>query len=251
MDKRKTTRVLALTLALLCLGCEVGGGTPQGGVYNPDISRRCAEALAASAKEAGVTPSVEGDRVRVGKDEVRLSARVDNDVAAHSRRVLGVMVDVSLNGNAQPLTAGVVGVGDTRDDAAADVAESWARLVGVALLDALGAKRPGKPTFSAGRFDVHAGMAGISADVGWTDDSRRELLSKLGAITRGFESSRSEFHSIMIMVAVKPDGTIDGDCSVDGMVSPEALKAARSFPWPKAANEYMLKQFYVLRRRSP
>jgi hypothetical protein len=67
-------------------------------------------------------------------------------------------------------------------------------------------------------------------DVAWSDESRRKLLDNLGAIISGLESSPSEFHLILIMVAVKPSGSTDGECRVDGVVSKEALKEAQSFP---------------------
>jgi hypothetical protein len=255
MYKRRTTRVLALALALLCLGRAAVAGTSTGEVNNSELSRRCAEALAEFARSAGATPSLDGARLRIGKDEVRLSAQLEQAAQGLSGHVAGVLVGVSINGAVQPtLTAGVVGTGPSSEEAAAAASTAWARLVGVALLDALGVKSQDKPAFSAGRFSVHAGAASLAAmpgaeDVAWADQSRRELLDKLAPVIRGLESSPSKFHLISVMVMVKPSGEMDGECRVDGIVSAEALKAARSFRWPKAANEYMLKQYYVLRRR--
>lgn len=257
MYKRKTTRVLALTMTLLCLGRAAVAGTAPGEVDNGDLARRCAGTLAEFARAAGATPSLDGARLRIGKDELRLSAQLEQAAQGLSGYVAGVVVSVSINGVAQPmLTAGTVGTGSSSEEAAAAATTSWAQLVGVALLDALGVKRQGKPAFNSGRFSVHAGAASLAATAGaegvpWDDQSRRELLDKLAPVIRGLASSPSKFHLISIMVMVEPSGELDGECRVDGTVSAEALKAARAFPWPKATNEYMLKQYYLLRRLPP
>ena len=252
MSKEYKIWVLALTLTYLCLACASSGRTQGGGLNrSPGLSRLCAESLATLAKSSGVTPSIEGNHLRIGKDELRLSAYVESEGRPHSQYALGLAVEVSINGVTQPLTAGAVGIGATREEAAETAVSEWAQLAGVALLDALGVGRQGEPTFSAGRFSIHPGFTGIrgSRDVAWTEDSQRKLLGILNPLIRGLESSPSEFHAISIMLVVEPGGATGGEGRVDGEVSPAALKAAESFPWPPTRNGYMFKQFYVLRRR--
>jgi Family of unknown function (DUF6348) len=255
MSTEKPMLMRTFTLALLCLACADGGMRWVRAGSDPNLSRRCVESLAEVAKSAGAVPSSVGDRLRIGKDELRLGARVEQAVPAHSGYVVGILVDVSINGSAHPLTAGVTGTGATREEAVAAAVSAWSQLVGVALLDALGVKQEDKAVFSAGRFSAHAGRASIASpaspqDVAWSDERRRELLGKLGGVIRGLEASPSEFHLILIMVRVQPDSTIDGECRVDGEVSQAVLKAAQAFRWPQAQSYYLLKQYYVLRRRS-
>src|SRR5207253_1605564 len=104
----------AFTLALLCLACVSGGMQRVKTGSDPNLSRRCVESLATVAKSAGATPSSEGNRLRIGKDELRLGARVEQVAPAPSGYVAGMVVDVSINGVAHPLTAGVTGSGATR-----------------------------------------------------------------------------------------------------------------------------------------
>lgn len=253
MNRERTTWVLALTLILMCSALAAGGCARGGGAdSNSDFSRRCVKALAELAKSSGGATSFEGDRLRIGEDELRLSARLDDEPRDGPPYTSGVEVDVSINGSTQPLTAGVVGVGPGREEAVADAVTQWVQLVGVALLDALGVRNQGKPMPGNGRFSVHAGAAVVRSmqDIVWTDESRRQLLDRLGPVVRGLESSPSEFHLIVMMVGVEPGGAVDGECRVDGVVSEEALKAAKSFPWPAAEGSYMVKQYYLLRRRA-
>jgi hypothetical protein len=243
----------ALILAFLCLACAPHGRT-QGGHVNSDsnLSNRCAVSLASLARSSGATPSLEGNRIRINKDELQLSANIEDEGQAQSQYAVGLAVGVSVNGVARPLTVGSVGIGASREEAVETAVSEWAQLAGVALLDALGVRKQGGLTFGAGRFSVHPGLMGIrgSQDVVWSDDSQRRLLDSLGALIRGLESSPSEFHSVSIRLVVEPGGVSGGECRVDGAVSAEALKAVHSFPWPPTTKGYMFKQFYVLRRRS-
>lgn len=221
---------------------------------DPALSGRCAEALAALARSFGATPSVEGERVRVGKDELRLRAVVEGENRAPAgvqlRYASGIAVEVSVNGVPQPLTAGSVGVGDSREDARETAVSEWAHLVGVGVLDALGVRRKEAVSLASGRFSVHPGLTGFRGQqqVLWSNERHPELVEKLkGAIGR-LEGLPSEFHSISIMLVVETDGSASGECRVDGVESEEALKAVQSYSWPRTSAAYMFKQFYVLRR---
>lgn len=252
MNKKNTTRVLALTLSLLCPALAAAGGArADGGASNPEFSRLCVGALAELAKSAGATPSSEGARLRIGKDELRLSASVSDRGRQGSLHMVGAEVDVSVNGVAQPLKAGVVGVGGDREGAVAEAAAQWVATVGVALLDALGAGGRLRPLPNAGSFSVHAGEAVVRGPQAgaWSDERRRQFLEALGPTIRGLESSPSEFHLILMMVGVEPGAAVEGECRVDGVVSGEALKAAKALSWPPSEGPYMVKQYYLLRRR--
>lgn len=246
-------RSLARILLALCLTCAGGGRTEGAGVSSDAaLSGRCAQALAALARSFGAEPSVDGEKVRVGKDELRLRANFEGEgrAPAGDRYAAGLAVEVWVNGSPQPLAAGSVGVGDNREEALATAVSEWAHLAGVAVLSALGVR--GKNAFSSnlGRFSVHPGMTGFRGPqaVPWSDERQRELLDKLKGVAGELERSPAEFHTVSVMLIVETDGTSDGECRVDGVASAEALKAVRSYPWPRASATYMFKQFYVLRR---
>jgi len=217
---------------------------------NSDLSQRCVQALSGLANATGNTLSTDGDRMRIGNDELRFGARIENDQRAQGQQFIGLAVDVSINGTLEPLTAGSVGIGATRKEAIETAIDEWAQLAGVALLGAFGIKKPEATALTEGPFSIHRGATGIRSaqDVTWSVESDRQLLDALNPVVLGLKSSPSEFHSILIMLVVEAKGITGGECRIDGIVSQAVLKAAQTFRWPTTSGTYLFKQFYVLRR---
>ncbi|MEO6391905.1 MAG: DUF6348 family protein [Pyrinomonadaceae bacterium] len=216
----------------------------------PDIARLCAFALSELATWSGGKPSLKGDRVSLGPDELSIQAKIEDEGDAQGKRAVSISVDVSANGAFLPVTAVSVGVGADQKDAIETAVSEWAQLVGVALLDAFGLHGQGGPSIPAGGFTVHSGMAGIrgAGEFAWSIADRKQLVDHLTPLFIEGEAAPDEFHSLSLLLVVKPGGVADGECRIDGAVSEAALITAREFPWPTTAHSYMFKQFYVLRR---
>ena len=114
-----------------------------------DISQRCARSL------GKLDPSIERDgaRLRFAGRDVRLRARVENEAGAGAQHLLGLAVDVEVDGAKHPVTDGVVGIGATRDEAVDAAIHWWSRLAGAPIVAApLAARRIGReiaPTIMA------------------------------------------------------------------------------------------------------
>ena len=215
----------------------------------PSLSQRCVQALAALAKPAGATVTPSGDRISIGGKEVHITAEIENEERADKGFLVGLRVDISINGVPQPFTFGSVGLGNNRDEAVETAISEWTMYVGRALLGALGAKT-GDLQQVVGAFTVYPGLTGIrGSGVVWAAEKDRQLLDHFNSVIRELEHSLREFHSISLVVAIQPDGTSQGECRVDGAISPAALTAVQSFPWSKAGTAYIFKHFYVVRRR--
>ncbi len=208
------------------------------------LSSRCSEALASLAAERAL---VMGDHIKIGGTEVALAATVEQEENAGGKFLVGIRVEVSIDDVPQPLTAGSIGVGDNREDAIDTAIFEWAQLVGVALVGAL--KR--KPTnVHAGPFPVYPGATGFRGSGGtpWSDDDHRQLLRSLAPVIDGLQDSPGEFHAISIMLQVYGGVARGGECRIDGAVSLAATMAMSSFSWPYLTGNYLLKQFYVLKK---
>lgn len=218
----------------------------------PDISRLCAFALSELATWSGGTPSLNGDRLILGPDELSIQAKIEDEGDAQGKHAVSISVDVSANGARLPLTAVSVGVGADQKDAIETAVSEWAQLVGVALLDAFGLHGQGGPSIPAGSFTVHSGMAGIrgSGEFTWSIADRKQLVDHLTPLFSEWEAAPDGFHSMSLLLVIKPGGVADGECRLDGAVSEDALNLAREFTWPTTAHSYMFKQFYVLRRQA-
>lgn len=216
----------------------------------PDLSERCAQELVRVGRPAVATLSASGSRLKVGGKVIRLAAKIENDERADSKFIIGLRVDVFVNEVLQPLTYGSLGIGDDREDAISTAVSEWAMAVGEALLGALGVKIGEEPE-QIGPFLVYLGPAGIrgSDRVTWPSENDKKLLHHLDAFIQRLQDLPGELHSISLMVVVRPDGTTDGECRVDGAVSPSLLKTVQSFSWGRDGLNYLFKQFYVVRRR--
>jgi hypothetical protein len=189
-----------------------------------------------------------GDRIQIGGKEVRVVAQIESEERADAKVLVGLRVDVLVGGVPQPFTFGSVGVGENRDDAIATAVFEWSQYVGRALLGALGVKSGDLPR-SVGPFFVYSGLTGIrGSGAVWSAEKDRQLLHHLENLVQGLDPSSGEFHSISLMLVVRANGTLEGECRVDGVISPAAL-ATQSFPWDQNGTDYIFKQFYALHRR--
>ncbi len=213
------------------------------------LSERCARVLVAAAKSVPTQASVSqsGPEVSVGGRQVRLRARVENRKHAENKFFVALAVDLYVDGVLQPLTVGSVGVGDTDQEAEDTAVEEWAQLVGDAVVAALASNNDAGLPFDG--FVAYAGRTGIrGSQPNLPKDIAKHLLRQMKTKASNLRWSEGELHSISIIVKVNQGGTADGECRVDGVVSPEALTAMQAFPWPPTQALYMLKQFYILRR---
>jgi Family of unknown function (DUF6348) len=184
----------------------------------------------------------------IGGKEIRLTAQIENNERADAKFLVGLRVDVLVSGGPQPFTVGSIGVGNNEDDAVETAIYEWSQYVGPALLGSLGVKAGVLPQ-NVGPFLVYPGPVGIRGSGVWTAEKDRQLLHHLDAIIKGLENSPKEFHSILLMVAVRNAGTAEGECRLDGAISPALLAAVQSFPWSQSGTTFLFKQFYILRRR--
>lgn len=215
----------------------------------PNLSERCVQSLASLATAAGATVRSAGDRIQIGGKEVRLVAQIENEERADAKVLVGLRVDVLADGVPQPFTFGSVGVGENRDDAIETAVFEWSQYVGRALLGALGVKSGDLPR-SIGQFLVYPGLTGIrGSGAVWSAEKARQLLQHLETLSQVLDRSSGEFHSISLMVVVRANGTVEGECRVDGVISPAALTAVQSFPWQQSGTDYVFRQFYALHRR--
>jgi hypothetical protein len=221
-----------------------------------NLSEQCVQALASMAKSEGASIRSSGDRLWIGGQEIRVHAEIDDEETDPGKGFFGVglKVDVSVGGVPQPtLTSGVVGAANNQNDAVREAVGSWASLVGYGLLRSLGVVKDESKTISVPNYTVHAGYSIVrgTQDVVKSFPSDQDLINRLGPVIESLHSSPSEFHLISMSVAMNSHGLVrgewQGECRVDFALSPEALKAVQSLPWPEG--DYFVKQYFVLLRR--
>lgn len=128
--------VLAIPLAVTLTAVYISRRQPN------NLSERCVQALASLTKSTDATVTSSGDRIWIGSKEVRVTARIENEQPVDNPKgfLVGLRVDILLNGARQPFTLGSVGAADNRDHALKVAIYEWSQYVGRALLD------PGRQT---------------------------------------------------------------------------------------------------------
>lgn len=215
-----------------------------------EASRRAAEALFRRFREAGHPAELLGNRVTVGPWSIIIVARIENQDQRDRKHLAGVGFAIGLQEKHIPtLYAGTVGIGASREEAVEVAAEEWSQLVGVALVRALVAT---KSLAGAGEAKprLYSGGVGVRGSAG---DASFEAVSRAlyPALTPFAEALVQEdltgIHSVAVMVNVDGRRAVDGECRLDGRVSPALLDAVRSLPWPPGQPGYLFKEFFVVR----
>ncbi len=130
---------------------------------NSKLSEQCVQALASiMAKSEGASVPSSGDRLWIAGQEIRVHAEVENEEKDPEKGFFGVglKVDVLVGGVLQPpLTSGVVGAANNKNDAVEEAVGSWAALVGYGVLKSLGVVKHESKTISVPNYTVDTGYS--------------------------------------------------------------------------------------------
>ena len=216
---------------------------PPGGA---DLSSRCAFALAELARAGTVEATATAHTVTLAGTPLRLSARVEDERKAGSQWMVGLGVRVAAPGNASALAESSVGIGSTREEAIDGAVQEWAQLAGVAFIRAIAVRERSKEVFSVAGLGVYPGFTGFrgSQELSWSLANNRQLVTLMAPALAGLK--RGQLHGLSVSILVESNGTVRGECRVDGSASSSALASALRYPWPRMAGTYMFKQYYVL-----
>jgi hypothetical protein len=174
-----------------------------------------------------------------------LAITVENGGSVRAKWAVGVRVLCVVDGRPTPgLVTGVVGIGESREAALHNALETWVGEVGVALVPAI--ERCTRDHRSP-KYDVYAGFAGIRGPT--KPEHLDELNKRVFAVVEPALDQlvpTPSLHVLAFALVRKSDGSIDGEFRVDGEISDGLARLAHGVKWPEAAEDYMLKQYYVL-----
>jgi len=213
------------------------------------ISRSCATTLAACfAKHAEPTGfEADGAVLRLGAHRLHLRAEVEIEGTTPSdQHLLGLAVSIDLDDEPQPLRAGVVGVGDSRQGALDGAVEDWCDYVGIAVVRATVNDPAWATLIDAEENRLFAGGMLIRAALTdpWPEEFQGQLIEHFRPIWRQLPGRPEVLHSLEIHYASQ-DGS--GFVRVEGHEFDELTPALASVPWPHPGCEFMVKQFLVVR----
>jgi len=109
------------------------------------------------------------------------------------------------------------------------------------------------PDFELEGFLVHPGPLGIRGS------STGRVAEALNNMNKGIVSALAPILSeqsqgslpmtLYFMLVVNTDGKVEGECRRNGDVSVQGLALLAQLSWPKHESSYLVKRYYILRRR--
>lgn len=208
------------------------------------------EKLRAFQTKADGLYAFSGDVLTVGDHSIDLMPVVESEATAQGKNIVAMRIEVAVDGVRQSeATFGAIGIAATQEDAVAVGLGEWYLGFGLPFLQAI---RGGQSAMILDDYEVFAGALGLrgGAALGWVDGTdamnRKILAALLPAIAQG-----GDFVTLELKVMVRSTGRPDSESRVNGLVSPDIAARLIALDWPQAADSYMFKQAFVLKKRKP
>ena len=236
-----------LLVSVLCLG-QLGCERPS-----PEISAMIARPMGegVSMYLKGVEYRVEGTTITVGGRRLEVLPYAEPCDVRDTEHRCGVRFDIRTDGvKDERLRFHGVGNGSDREDAQRDAVRHWWLAFAFPLIRSLADR---ETDFGRSRYTAYPGPTVVrgASPGGWLDGSAR-MHQQFTTVLTAVVGEQPIVKSIDLSVTVNGDGSMDGECRVNGVVSPEVLRALRKLPWPEADPDSgdQLQQTYVLKHVS-
>ena len=242
-------------ILLLLAGCGSSPSEPTSnvGTSDADAAARAAARLCTLAARVSTPCEVQGTAVELEGKTLSVSSTVQREVAVGTAYNLELGFSVTVDGAETPgLTGRGVGGGPSRGDALDQVADDWARVFGVAIIDsvrhtgrlaALQSLQDGQdppPAFESGGRVVYPGYTDLRGKR--TEARPIDIQDLLG--TLGLDGLDDSMHGVYLQFERAGTAIRDPRCMLDGESSEDLCAQMATYPWPEGT--YFLKQYLAL-----
>lgn len=213
------------------------------------IDRRCAATLAGMLQEAALLPEAEaaGAMLRVDGHSLRFAAAIERQMPVGEQYLVALQVAVDLDGTPQPVSTGVVSFGDSPSGALQDAIDQWCVYAGYPVVAAVVNRPTWSSVFDAGSVRAFAGAMPVrsTTDLPWPEDFRDRLIELFRPVWRRLPEQPSILHSLEIAYSSSDNS---GFVRMETVDIDELQPALAQVPWPAVGDDYVVKQFVVVRR---
>ena len=236
-----------LLLSVMCLaqfGCEKP---------SPEISSMIAEPLGegVSMHLKGIAYQVEGTTIEVGGRHLEVLPYAERCNVREAQHLCGVRFDIHADGVKDArLSFGVVGNGTSREAAHRDAVHHWWVAFAFPLIRSLADQRT---DFGHSPYAAYPGAMVVRGKPpgGWIDGSTK-MHQQLTTVLTAVVGEKPVVRSIDLKVIVDGEGSVNGECRVNGVVSHDVLGELRKLSWPAGDPDsgYRFYQTYILKHVS-
>jgi hypothetical protein len=194
------------------------------------------------AGEGGVV--VHGQRIEV-------IPSIEQSLPQGGQWFTGVRFDIRLDGRDEPkYSFGAVGMGDSKEEAQHEAIQGWLAYFGKAFVAAMLQKDPGLEVAGFMVYPGALGMRGPSTDqvAEALRDMDRTIFSALAPMLSESTHETGPM-TLNVMITRQGDGAVDGDCQLNGRGSTRGLAVLSHLSWPRNGSSYLLRKYYIFRRK--
>jgi len=249
MNKTKPSLWLLVTISVIFI---ISCPTKVGAQMEADLRELAANSLKKMFQDANPSTTFAGDEdVVVNGQRIDVVPTVEHVVNQGGKWLSGVRFDLRLDHKDVPRFAfGAVGIGDSKDETKKVAVEEWLAHFGKSFVSAMLKSDQG---IEFEGFIVYPGGLGVRGQL--TEkvveallDMDKRIFSALAPILSE-QSHGSLPMTLNFMIQVDADGKVGGECIKNGEVSAQGLSLLAQLSWPKNGSSYLLRRYYILRRK--
>lgn len=229
----------------------------------PNVSaRRGLGVISRALRASGVQITDQGTSILTANSQIEVKAHVNDSGEQGGQYVLAAEFEVLENGRSlDALHTGAVGIDASAEGALDTAIQEWGTQygapIGFAIASTLGAEGP--PKSGDNMADLYAriqvkDLTLFHGPVGFRGNPKNpgaaasdDFLRKVGdAVAPHLGAGAGTYRSAIIQLVVDGTQVTDGECRVDGKVSPELVSDLKKLAWPAGDPSYMFKLYFVV-----
>jgi hypothetical protein len=229
------------------------------------LAERGAELLTGIFRSVDLQVVRESAHLSLAGTQIDVGAHVDKRVQQDGQQILAVEFRIAIDGRLVPaFRAGVIGIDPSAEGARGRAAEIWSASYGAPIgyavarwLGAGGVPKAGEGVSNSylrveiGSETLYRGLVGMR---GPTPDaaalSSEELVRSIAGRVLPLMGDRDRFRSATVKILLHGNTATDGECLVNGNISPALLAELQKIKWPKDNADILYTLFFAAAPRT-
>ncbi len=191
---------------------------------------------------------LEENKIKIGDTSIQVKINVEFEGQKEGKWIYAANIFTFYKANKEELiNVGSIGIGSTKEEALNVCIQEWVAIFGIPFTNMLNDKE----SIKVSNLKVFPGLMGTRGNPPaktWLkgyDEMTNKMISK---IQQEIKSKPGNLVSVDIKLMIGKSGVTDGECRIDNEVSQNLLNDLKQLDWPPSDEEFILKQFYLIRK---
>lgn len=245
--------ICALILLLVVLiSCNSGGaGTPDSKEPGKNIENIALEKLYTLLQNKGVRAELKSNEIHVQENTIKLKINVEHEGKQQDKWLCAISIATTYKAKQDnKITIGSIGVGNSLEEAMGISITEWLATFGEPFSNLLSSDS--SDVLVIGNKVVYPGFMGFRGNrpenlfVQTPQNPEEKIFT---AIEPLLTEDGKEITPVELKLMIGANGAIDGECKINNIVSAEVLNNMKKLDWTPAAEQYLFKQFYLVKSK--